>query len=47
MNDRRYYAKHRARRRYGRNRKYHALACVREEDEREQRARARGLIREI
>jgi hypothetical protein len=42
-----YYAKERSRRRHGREAKYRALACVREEREREQRACTRGLVREI
>jgi hypothetical protein len=41
------YAEERARSRRVRTRKYRELACVRKECEREQRARARGLIREI
>ena len=42
-----YYATERSRRRHDRNAKYRALAWVREEREREQRARIRGLVRAI
>jgi hypothetical protein len=41
-----YYATERSRRRHDRNAKYRALAWVREEREREQRARTRGLVRD-
>ena len=44
---RHYYAKDRSFRRHLRNTAYRGLASVKEERELEQRARARGLVREM
>jgi len=42
-----HHAKERSRRRHLREAKYRAWALIREEREREQRARTNGLVREI